>query len=109
MSVVYLDENVKLGVTADEFSGYIASRCSMRSGVGTLAEYTLVDSNLLAKKPDNISFAQAAAFPLAGLTSWHCLVNVGGLRDSSSANSKRVLINGGKCRCDVSRFRGKFD
>ncbi|MBT2218638.1 NADP-dependent oxidoreductase [Virgibacillus dakarensis] len=42
---------------------------------GTYAEYTAVDENLLAKIPENISFAEAAVVPLAGLTAWQCLVD----------------------------------
>lgn len=35
---------------------------------GTYADYTIVDDHLLAKKPDSVSFEDAAAVPLAGLT-----------------------------------------
>ncbi len=46
---------------------------------GTYAEYTLVDQDLLARKPQNISFDQAAALPLAGLTAWQALFEAGKL------------------------------
>lgn len=57
---------------------------------GTYAEYTMVDEDLLAKKPQNISFQEAAAVPLAGLTAYQALVTYGGLQSGES-----VLIHAG--------------
>lgn len=37
---------------------------------GTYAEYTAVKDDKLAKLPNNVSFEEAAALPLAGLTAW---------------------------------------
>lgn len=43
-------------------------------GLGkTYAEYTVADPDLLAKKPRNISFDEAAAIPLAGLTAYQAI------------------------------------
>lgn len=39
----------------------------------TYAEFTVADSELLAKKPDNISFEEAAATPLAALTAYQAI------------------------------------
>ncbi|MGC2993804.1 alcohol dehydrogenase catalytic domain-containing protein, partial [Enterococcus faecalis] len=41
--------------------------------LGTYAEVTIVDDYLLAKIPETISFDEAAAVPLAGLTAWQAL------------------------------------
>lgn len=57
---------------------------------GTYAAYTAVDEKLLAMKPKNISFEEAAAVPLAGLTAWQCLVNF-----SEIKKGDRVLIHAG--------------
>ncbi|MFC4559077.1 NADP-dependent oxidoreductase [Virgibacillus kekensis] len=57
---------------------------------GTYAEYTPVDKNLLAKIPDNISFEEAAAVPLAGLTAWQCLVDFADIQSGD-----KVLIHAG--------------
>jgi len=65
----------------------------MKSGQGVLAEYTLVESKLLAKKPSNLSHAEAASFPLAGLTAWQALVIQGGLKEG---DGKRIFVVG--CR-----------
>lgn len=40
---------------------------------GTCAEHIVVPANLCLPKPANLSFEQAAALPLAGLTAWHML------------------------------------
>lgn len=57
---------------------------------GTYAEYTLVDQDLLARKPKNISFEAAAAVPLAGLTAWQALFEYGKL-----TIGQKVLIQAG--------------
>lgn len=57
---------------------------------GTYAEYLAVDSNLLAKMPEELSFEEAAAIPLAGLTAWQCLVDFGKIQEGS-----KVLIHAG--------------
>ncbi|GIO25397.1 NADP-dependent oxidoreductase [Ornithinibacillus bavariensis] len=57
---------------------------------GTYAEYTIVDDHLLAKKPANISFEEAAAVPLAGLTAYQALFDHGNLE-----RNQKVLIHAG--------------
>ncbi|MBC1399878.1 NADP-dependent oxidoreductase [Listeria fleischmannii] len=58
--------------------------------LGTYAAYTIVDEALLAKKPTNISFDEAAAVPLAGLTAYQALFEHGSLKAS-----EKVLIHAG--------------
>ncbi|MGP4106494.1 NADP-dependent oxidoreductase [Virgibacillus sp. L01] len=57
---------------------------------GTYAEYTAVDKNLLAKIPEEISFEEAAAVPLTGLTAWQCLVDICDVKSDD-----KVLIHAG--------------
>lgn len=57
---------------------------------GTYAEYIVTQENLLAKIPDNISFEEASAVPLAGLTAYQCLVDFVQLHDGD-----KVLIHAG--------------
>jgi NADPH:quinone reductase-like Zn-dependent oxidoreductase len=57
---------------------------------GTYAEYVAVDLSLLAKMPEEMSFEEAAAIPLAGLTAWQCLVDFGGIKRGDN-----VLIHAG--------------
>lgn len=57
---------------------------------GTYAEYTLVDDHLLAHKPASISWEDAAAVPLAGLTAYQALFTHGNLK-----KGEKVLIHAG--------------
>ncbi|TWW12405.1 NADPH:quinone reductase [Dellaglioa algida] len=57
---------------------------------GTYAEFTAVDASLLAPKPENISFEEAAAVPLAGLTAWQALFDHGHLQ-----KGEKVFIHAG--------------
>jgi NADPH:quinone reductase-like Zn-dependent oxidoreductase len=47
---------------------------------GTYAEYIVVPGENLAPKPEHLTFQQAAALPLAGLTAWRALFTRGRLR-----------------------------
>jgi NADPH2:quinone reductase len=57
---------------------------------GSLAEYQLVDADLLARMPANLSMREAAALPLVTITAWEGLVD----RARVSAGQK-VLVHGG--------------
>ncbi|MTD42122.1 zinc-binding dehydrogenase [Erwinia sp. CPCC 100877] len=57
---------------------------------GTYAEATIVDDHLLAEIPGSISFEEAAAVPLAGLTAWQALFDHGKLQ-----KGQKVLIHAG--------------
>ena len=59
------------------------------AGIGSLAEYVAVPEDALVLKPANVSFEQAAAVPVAGLTALQ------GLRDKGRVEpGQQVLING---------------
>ena len=57
---------------------------------GTYTEYIAVDESLVAMIPKKLSFVEAAAVPLAGLTSWQCLVDFANIKEGD-----RVLIHAG--------------
>lgn len=57
---------------------------------GTYAEYTAVDDHLVAKIPGNVTFEEAGAVPLAGLTAWQALFDYGDLKAGET-----VLIHAG--------------
>jgi NADPH:quinone reductase-like Zn-dependent oxidoreductase len=62
-------KNVQSFKSGDEVFG-----CIGFPGLGkTYAEFTVADPQLLAKKPYNISFEEAAAVPLAGLTAYQAI------------------------------------
>jgi len=53
------------------------------------AEFVIADAADLVVTPAGVSDEQAAALPLAALTAWECLIDVGGLHQG-----QRVLIQG---------------
>ncbi|MCE7790945.1 NADP-dependent oxidoreductase [Salipaludibacillus sp. CUR1] len=57
---------------------------------GTYAEYAAVDAHLLAHMPEKMSFEEAAAIPLAGLTAWQCLTEFKSIKEGD-----HVLIHAG--------------
>jgi NADPH:quinone reductase-like Zn-dependent oxidoreductase len=82
---------VEVGKDARGFS--VGDEVFARAGsmqAGTMAEYSAVKASDLAIKPSNISHAEAASIPLAGLTAWQALFDKGGLQ-----SGQRVLIHAG--------------
>ncbi|WP_026839733.1 NADP-dependent oxidoreductase [Gillisia sp. JM1] len=57
--------------------------------MGTVAEFVAVNSDLVAKKPENASFEKAAGLPLIGLTAIQALERVG------IKENDRILIHAG--------------
>lgn len=86
-TVVEVGEGVTRFKTGDEIFG-------MTGGVGnipgTLAEYAIVDSELVALKPKNMSIREAAALPLLFITAWEGLVD-----RAKVGKGDKVLIHGG--------------
>lgn len=58
--------------------------------IGTLAEQIAIDENAVALKPPRLSFAEAAALPLVGLTAWQALHDIMQLQPG-----QKVLIQAG--------------
>ncbi|MBE0687580.1 MAG: NAD(P)-dependent alcohol dehydrogenase [Anaerolineaceae bacterium] len=78
-------QNVRQFMPGDEVYGYMpsATRC------GTLAEFVSAGETLIAQKPANLTFEQAAAVPLAAVTALQ------GLRDKGNIQpGQNVLIYG---------------
>ncbi len=57
---------------------------------GTYAELVVVAEGLVAFKPSNLTYLEAASIPLAGLTAWEALVEIGKVQAR-----QRVLVHGG--------------
>jgi NADPH:quinone reductase-like Zn-dependent oxidoreductase len=57
---------------------------------GSLAEYAVVDTDLLALKPRNISLREAAAMPLIVITAWEGLIDRANIRSGQT-----LLVQGG--------------
>lgn len=56
---------------------------------GALAEYMLADTQLIARKPKNLSMREAAALPLVGITAYE------GLMRANINKNQKVLVHGG--------------
>lgn len=56
---------------------------------GTLAEYMVADTRLIARKPKNLTMEQAAAIPLVGITAYE------GLKRAGVKQGQKVLVHGG--------------
>jgi len=77
---------VSVGRTVRQFK---AGDAVLGAGRGTFAEYACAPETKLAPKPESVSFDQAAALPIAGLTALQ------GLRDKGHLEpGQKVLING---------------
>lgn len=57
---------------------------------GTLAEYAVIDADLLALKPANLSMREAAAIPLVFITAWEGLIDRAAVKTGD-----KVLVHGG--------------
>ncbi|WP_240664361.1 NADP-dependent oxidoreductase [Methanosarcina sp. MSH10X1] len=58
-------------------------------GQGGYAEYTVVSSNQVARKPGSIGFIESAAIPTAGLAAWQSIFDIAGLESGQT-----ILIHG---------------
>lgn len=84
-TITQAGKNVKDFIAGDEVFGTINF-----PGAGkAYSEYVAAPASQLAKKPSNISHAEAAASTLAALTAWQALVNTGNIKKGD-----KVLIHG---------------
>src|SRR5712691_9910410 len=78
-------EEVGSGVTAFEIGQAVMGQIAS----GAYAEYLTIPVEALARKPESLSFAEAAAVPVGARTAWRTLFDHGGL-----TAGQRVLIVG---------------
>jgi NADPH:quinone reductase-like Zn-dependent oxidoreductase len=83
--VAQVGEGVERLEVGDAVYGYL----SLRRG-GAYAEYVVAAEGELAAKPEQLSFVEAAAMPLAGLTAWQALFNTAALEAGQT-----VLVHAG--------------
>ena len=84
--VVKIGKDVELLRPGDEVYGFIGG---MADEGGGLAEYALVDEELLSIKPSNVDFKTAALFPLVGITAYRAI-----MENSHIKAGDKVLIHG---------------
>lgn len=88
--VVKVGSQVKSLKEGDEVYGNINEKAlEGPKQFGSFAEYTAVEENLLALKPKNLDFVQAAGLPLAIQTAYE------GLERSGFSAGKSILVLGG--------------
>ncbi|XP_058739464.1 2-methylene-furan-3-one reductase-like [Vicia villosa] len=88
--VVKVGSEVKKFKVGDEVYGDINEKALEHPKViGSLAEYTTAEEKVLAHKPENLSFAEAASLPLAIETAYE------GLERSGFSAGKSILVLGG--------------
>ncbi|GLT31891.1 hypothetical protein SLA2020_065920 [Shorea laevis] len=88
--VVKVGSKVKNIKEGDEVYGFISEKpLDHPKQYGTLAEYTAIEEKLLAPKPKNLSFAEAAGLPIAIETAYE------GLERTGFSAGKSILILGG--------------
>ena len=80
-----IGRNIRQFKPGDEIFGYLPSK----TGRGTFAEYVCAPQDLIALKPANLTFEQAAAVPLAAMTALQGLRNTGNIQPG-----QKVLVHG---------------
>jgi NADPH:quinone reductase-like Zn-dependent oxidoreductase len=78
----------EVAVEVDRFEPGDAIHGSVQGG--GCAEFVVMDTKGAAMVPDGLSFEEAAAVPVAGLTAWQALTDLGEM-----AAGEHVLVNGG--------------
>lgn len=87
--VVEVGRAVTLFKPGDEVYGFKHGKVA-QTYRGTYCEYAVLPENTIAHKPRCLTHEQAAAVPLAAVTAWQALSNLGRLKPTS-----RVLIHAG--------------
>ena len=62
---------------------------------GTNSEFHLVDERIAGRKPASLSFAQAAALPLTGITAWEILFDRLAIAPGKTPDGRALLVIGG--------------
>jgi NADPH:quinone reductase-like Zn-dependent oxidoreductase len=83
-TVAELGEGVQVQAVGDAVIGFLPL-----PGTGAAAEFVVAPAAVLVPAPENVPLADAAAIPVAALTAWQALFELGGL-----TSGQRVLING---------------
>ncbi|WP_372670174.1 NADP-dependent oxidoreductase [Amycolatopsis kentuckyensis] len=72
------------------------------------AEYVTAPSRHFVRKPAGLSFAEAAALPLAGLTAWQGLVDIGNVHEGQRVFVDAAAGGVGHLAVQIAKARGAF-
>ncbi|XP_047180995.1 chloroplast envelope quinone oxidoreductase homolog isoform X1 [Vigna umbellata] len=86
-------EVVQIGPQVNDFKvgDKVLSKLSTRYG-GGLAEFAVASESLTASRPPEVSAAEAAALPIAGLTARDALAQIAGVKLDGTGEPKNVLV-----------------
>ncbi|XP_027909060.1 chloroplast envelope quinone oxidoreductase homolog [Vigna unguiculata] len=86
-------EVVQIGAQVKDFKvgDKVLSKLSTRYG-GGLAEFAVASESLTASRPPEVSAAEAAALPIAGLTARDALTKIAGVKLDGTGEPKNVLV-----------------
>jgi NADPH:quinone reductase-like Zn-dependent oxidoreductase len=91
-------------VTGFEVGDEVLAMQTTLGGMGGFAEYVAVHESAVARKPSALGHAEAAALPVAGLTAWQALADLGPL---DGARVTVVGATGGVGHLAVQLARGR--
>ncbi|MCG9579443.1 NADP-dependent oxidoreductase [Vibrio tubiashii] len=78
------------------------------SGQGTNAEFVAVDADLVVKKPDGLSFVEAAGLPLASVTAWQGLHHHGRLQSGNKVLIHNASGGVGAFAVQIAKAKGAY-
>ncbi len=88
-------EVIALGAEAEHFQvGDLVYYAGDITRPGSNCEYQLVDERIVGKKPTTLSFSEAAALPLTGITAWEGLFDRLNISIQGADRNKTILIIG---------------
>jgi NADPH:quinone reductase-like Zn-dependent oxidoreductase len=73
---------------------------------GSYAEYIAVRASEVAAKPMTVSFADAAALPLAAITAWEALINTGQLSEGQTVLIHAAAGGVGSLAVQLAKWKG---
>ena len=73
---------------------------------GAYAEYIAVRATELARKPETVSFAEAASIPLAGITAWEAVINRGRIAEGQSILIHAAAGGVGSLAVQLAKWKG---
>jgi alcohol dehydrogenase len=102
-TVVALGEGVRDRAVGDAVFGAIGM---LKGDRGSLAEFARVKTTECAAKPGNVSFEEAAAASIGGMSALHCIDTLGNVRDGQSVLVIGAAGSVGSCTVQVAKARG---
>ncbi|WP_370945014.1 NADP-dependent oxidoreductase [Amycolatopsis sp. cg5] len=101
-------EELGFGATGVDVGDEVLGMPLFPKQAAAYADYVVAPSRHFVRKPENLSHAEAAGLPLAGLTAWQALVDVANVRPG-----QRVLVDGaaggvGHLAVQIAKARGAY-